>query len=336
MYLNPTNDLVDDAGSSASHSFSDESSILRTWLNGSFTSTAVTTVAFGKPSATADEAWTFYGLNLLTTAAASAPTYMWFDVWTLAADESSTENTKILMPAEANICGDDQEVFDNTGRVALLPVEIEAVGDYNYVKHGQCIDTPEDKYFMVPTSSNTEIFSAIWAAEDTASYERFDLASTSVTYTDSGSGSWDVYEVQSTDGSVNQVNFWYLANQKDMTYTDVAGQISGNDVSSNVLLGCFDYDDIFEGGHYWSWVLDTATGDTNLDVNTWAYCKDVAGAADEYVVFTGGDGDHKPGCFSFSDSDALNWKTDLDQVANSLCDDTDYDSAYSHVYLSSY
>jgi len=104
---------------------------------------------------------------------------------------------------------------------------------------------------MVQTSTNTEIFDAIWAAADTASYEKFDLASTSVTYTDSSSGSWDVYEVQSTDNDYNQVNFWYLANQKEMTYVNVMGQISGNDVSDNVLLGCFDYDSIFEGGHYW-------------------------------------------------------------------------------------
>jgi len=176
---------------------------------------------------------------------------MWFDVWTLA-DEPSTENTKIYMPEVGNICNNDEGVFDTTGRTALLPVEIEADGDYNYVKHTQCITpTPEDKYYMVQTSTNTEIFDAIWAAADTASYEKFDLASTSVTYTDSSSGSWDVYEVQSTDNNYNQVNFWYLANQKEMTYVNVMGQISGNDVSDNVLLGCFDYDSIFEGGHYW-------------------------------------------------------------------------------------
>lgn len=82
--------------------------------------------------------------------------------------------------------------------------------------------------------------------------------------------------------------------------------------------------------------MDTSTSVTDLDVNTWAYCKDIAGAADEYVVFTGGAGDHRPGCFSFSDSDSLAWKTDLSQVSDSLCVDTEYDSAYSHVYLSSY
>lgn len=79
-------------------------------------------------------------------------------------------------------------------------------------------------------------------------------------------------------------------------------------------MGCFGATStVFKRYYSWTWDDTHAFADVPLTDDTAGWCKEVAGLDHEYVVINA-KATERPGCFAFSDSDAIDWRSDAVQV----------------------